>query len=78
MTVKYKHDRKLFRRYICNADDARFTDLQFADDAALLATTRAGAEEVLYMYIDVAVDFILSVNVPKYETDGNWKGSNSR
>ena len=65
VNVKYKHDRKLFRRYTCNADEARFTDLQFADDAALLATTRAGAEGALYMYIDVAADFGLSVNVSK-------------
>ena len=67
VNVKYKHDRKLFRRYTCtcNADEARFTDLQFADDAALLATTRAGAEGALYMYIDVEADFGLSVNVSK-------------
>ena len=42
-TVKYKHDRKLFRRYTHNADKARFTDFQFADDAALLATSRRGS-----------------------------------
>ena len=67
VTVKYKHDRKLFRRYTCNADEARFTDLQFADDAALLATTRAGVKGALYMYmyIDVAADFGLWVNVSK-------------
>ena len=65
VNVKYKYDLKLFRRYTCNADEARFTDLQFADDAALLATTRAGAEGALYMYIDIAADFGLSVNVSK-------------
>ena len=66
VNVKYKHDRKLFRRYTCNADEARFTDLQFADDAALLTTTRAGAKGLyIIMYIDVAADFDLSVNVSK-------------
>ena len=45
--VTYKHDCKLFRRYTRNADKTRFTELQFADDTALLATTRAGAEEAL-------------------------------
>ena len=41
ISVKHKHVRKLFRRYR-NADKTRFTKLQFADDTALLATTRAG------------------------------------
>ena len=80
--MKYKHDRKLFRRYTCNADEARFTDLQFADDAALLATTRAGVKGTLYMYIDVAADFGLSINTSKTKlniyADGNWKKSNSK
>ena len=41
ISVKHKHVRKLFRRYR-NADKTRFAELQFADDTALLATTRTG------------------------------------
>ncbi len=44
VTVKYKYDEKLFRRYTRNASERRVTECQFADDSALLATTRAGAE----------------------------------
>ena len=45
VTVKYKFDGKLFRRYYTrNAIERRVTKCQFADDSALLATTRSGAE----------------------------------
>ena len=44
VTVKYKYDGKLFRRYTRNAIERRVTECQFADDSALLATTRSGAE----------------------------------
>ena len=54
--LKYQQDRKLFRRYTRNADDIWLTEFQFADDTALLATTRAGAKEALRQYIKVADD----------------------
>ena len=38
--LRYKHDKKLFRRYTRNALTTRLTECQFADDAALLATSR--------------------------------------
>ena len=48
ISVTYKHDCKLFRRHTRNADKTKKnTKLQFADDTALLAATRAGAEEAL-------------------------------
>ena len=65
VNVMYKHDQKLFRRYTRNADKTRFTELQFADDAALLATTRTGDEEGLHKCIEVAADFGLMVSTPK-------------
>ena len=40
VSLKYKHDRKLFRRYTRNAEETKLTELQFADDAALLARSR--------------------------------------
>ena len=43
----------------------RFTELQFSVDTALLATTRAGAEEALQKYIEVAADFGLMVSISK-------------
>ena len=49
--LKYKQDDKLFRRYTRNADETRLTEFQFADDTALLATTRASAEEALHQYM---------------------------
>ena len=60
-----KHDQKLFRRYTRNADETGFTELQFADDAALLATTREGVEEALHKYMEAAADFGLTVSIPK-------------
>ena len=61
--LKYKYDRKLFRKYTCNAEEPKLTELQFADDAALLATIRDGAEEALHKDIEVAGDFSLTVSV---------------
>ena len=40
-------------------------ECQFADNAALLATTRAGAERALQCYIEVAGDLGLTVSIPK-------------
>ena len=41
------------------------TEFQFADDTALLATTRAGAEGALHQYIGVAGDFDMLVSMSK-------------
>ena len=63
--LRYKHDGKLFRRYTRNAQETKITECQFADDAALLATTRAGAERALREYVQAASDFGLIVSIPK-------------
>ena len=41
--LRYKHDKKLFQRYTRNVTTTRSTERQFADDAALLATSREAA-----------------------------------
>ena len=40
MTIQYKLDRKLFRQYTKNASEMRVTECQFADNGAILASTR--------------------------------------
>ena len=74
--LRYKHDRKLFRRYTRNAEETRLNELQFADDAALLTTTRSGAEKALQEYSHVAADFGLTVRMPKTKIDGVWQRGN--
>ena len=63
--LRYKHDKKLFQRYMRNANTARLTECQFVDDAALLATSREAAILSLKAYIKVATSFGLCVNIPK-------------
>ena len=63
--LRYKHDGRIFRRYTRNAQEMMLTECQFADDAALLATTRAGAVRALREYLQVAEDFGLTVSIPK-------------
>ena len=41
----YKYDGKLFRRSIRGSHQTRMNECQFADDTALLATTRYGVEQ---------------------------------
>jgi len=50
ITVKYKYDEKLFRRYTRNASERKITECQFADDAALLASTRPAMERMVLEY----------------------------
>ena len=61
----HKFDRKLFRRSTRNTLESQMTECQFADDAALLATTRAGAEQAMLSYIDVAGALGLCINLQK-------------
>lgn len=58
--VRYKQDQ---RRQIHNPDETVFSELQFADDRALLVTMRAGAEETLHMYIEVVGEMGLIVSI---------------
>ena len=65
ITLNYKYDKKLFRRYTRNSCSTQLTELQFADDAALLSTTRKGAEDAIDKYIEVVAEFGLTVSIPK-------------
>ena len=44
VTMKFKLDKMLFRRYTRNAKERVLTSCVFADDSALLASTRQGSE----------------------------------
>ena len=61
----YKLDQRLFRRYIKNASVQWITECLFADDGALLASTRSGAECAVVNYQQVSKDFGLTVSIPK-------------
>ena len=64
MTIQYKLDRKLFRRYTRNASEKKVTECQFADDGAILASTRPGAEKAALVYQQTIRDFGLTVSIP--------------
>ena len=66
--LRYKLDKKLFRRYTRNADTLRLGECQFADDSALLATTRRGAKMATTQYMQVAKDFGLTLSIAKTKT----------
>ena len=65
MCLKYKLDGKLFRRSIRSAESVRLSECQFADDTAILASTRQGTEDAIMAYIDMADKFGLTVNLLK-------------
>ena len=56
ITVHYKYDQRLFRRYTRNAMINWMTECLFADDGALLASTRSGAETAVCAYQRVILD----------------------
>ncbi len=62
---KYQLDEKLFRRSTRNAHKTQLTECQFADYAAILATTRAGAELAMREFSSAATDFGMKVNFQK-------------
>ena len=47
VNLSYKYDHKLFRRYTSNAVGRKLTGCFFADDGALLASTRSGGEKAV-------------------------------
>ena len=63
--LNYKYDQKLFQRYIRNADVRMLTECLFADDGALLASTRFGAERARREYQRTCSNFGLTVSNPK-------------
>ena len=64
LTLKFKHDGKLIRTYTRNAVEATLTECQFADDGALLAASRSGAERAVQEYQLVSKGFGLTVSIP--------------
>ena len=65
MCLKYKLDGKLFRKSIRSAESVRLSECQFANDTAILASTRQGTEDAIMAYIDMADKFGLTVNLLK-------------
>ena len=65
ITVKHKVDGKLFRRYTRNTHERKVTECQFADDSALLASTRSGAETSALTNQQTSNKFGLRVRIPK-------------
>ena len=65
LTLRFKLDKKLFRRAsVCGAP-LSVSNGQFADDAGMFSSTRVGAERMLQCFADVATDFGLSVSTTK-------------
>lgn len=65
VVVKHKYDKKLFRRYTRNAAEIKLTDCLFADDGALLASSREGAERAAVEYQNASANFGLTVSIQK-------------
>ena len=67
VTLNYKLDKKLFRRYTRNASKQNVPECLFADDGALLASTREGAERAVVEYQTTSDKFGLRVStcIPK-------------
>ena len=65
ITLSYKYDQKLFRCYTRNASMRVLIECLFADDGALLASTRPGAERAVRKYQAIGTAFGLTVSNPK-------------
>ena len=65
ISVHYKYDRQLFRRYTRSALKKRITECLFADDGALLASARLGTVNAVSMYQQVGKNFGLTVSLLK-------------
>ena len=68
ITIKYKYDKKLFRKYTRNACERKLTECQFADDAALFSSTRSGVETAAVEYQRASSDFGLTVSIVKIKS----------
>ena len=65
--LKYKLDKKLFRRYMYtrNTLQRELSECAFEDDVVLLASTTAGAEVAVTEFQSTSSDFGLTVSIPK-------------
>ena len=61
--ILYKLDQQLFGRNTTGACQGHLTECQFADNIALLASTRKAAEETCRIYQSTATDFGLTMSV---------------
>ena len=61
----FKLDKQLIRRNTRGASSVIITECQFADDVALLATTREAAELAINAYQSVAKSLWLNVSLTK-------------
>ena len=73
--LKYKMDKKLFRKYTRNAEQRKTAECLFADDGALLSCTRASTESAVSEYQATSVRFGLTVSIPKMK---QMEGSNRK
>ena len=64
MYMFYKLDQQLFRRYTRNAKEDVLYKCEFADDVALLATTRTTVEAATSAYSSEARKFGLMMSTP--------------
>ena len=65
ITVRYKHDEKLFMRYTRNGKQRRITMCLFADDMPFLASIRSGAERATQEYQQTNDCINLTLSIPK-------------
>ena len=67
MTVRYKHGRKLVgdRTAKSHLSEVRITESQFADDAAVYASTRAVFERATSEFVQAASEWGLTVSIQK-------------
>ena len=65
ISLKLKYDGKLFRRYTRNATERKLLECLFADDSAILVSSRAGAERAVAEFQSVCQSFGLTVSIPK-------------
>ena len=68
--LRYKFEQQLFRRYTRNASEGTIKECQLADDVAMLATTREGAETTIRAYSCVAKSLGLTVNIIQDQVHG--------
>ena len=65
LDLRYKMDKKLFRRGTRNADQEKITKCLFADDRALISATRLGDERAVLKYQAASTSFGLTVSIAK-------------
>ncbi len=63
--ILVRYDGELLRKSRQRTSTRRLTECQFADDAALIATSRNGMERVIAAFVEVASDFGLTVSFTK-------------